>query len=132
MPKNMENNEFLKSLADDTDGLVCYECLANNISEITDPELTQLIDRMIAVDHNGQFLASTAKYLHAIDPARFAQAIKTLVSATIDKDREHRYLADLMAAIYGPDCLANADQLTLTDNNFRRIYKRLYPKANAI
>lgn len=128
----MDNNEFLKSLANDTDGLVCYECLANNISEISDQELTRLIDRMIEVDHNGQFLASTAKYLHAIDPARFAQAIKTLVSATIDKDREHRYLADLMVAIYGPDCQQNADQLILTDNNFRRIYKRLYPKANTL
>lgn len=119
----------LKQLRQDTDGLLAYEYLANNINEICDDDLNQVVETMIQVDLNGQFLASAAKYLNAIDKNRFAPAIKSLVAATIDKDREHRYLADLLTAIYGSDYSERIDTLMLTDNNFRRIYKRLYPKS---
>ena len=84
---------------------------------------------MIAVDTTGQCLASAARYLHAIDAESYSRAINRLVAATIDKDREHRYLPDVLNSIYGPDYLSRAAELSAADNNFRRIYKRLYPNS---
>ncbi len=121
----------LKALRQDPDGLLTYEYLANHIEE-ADTDLDVLVDNLIHVDINGQFLASTARYLHAIDPEHYADAIRRLVAATIDKDREHRYLADILTAIYGPDYDARAAELTATDDNFRRIYKRLFPKPDSL
>ncbi len=115
-----------KELAADTDGLKSYEYIANNIeTELTD--IDEVIENMARVDLSGQFLASAARYLHAIDPERFATQIQTLVTACIDRDREHRYLSDILQGIYGPDYEEHADELMATDNNFRRIYKRLFP-----
>ena len=37
-----------------------------------------------------------------------------------------------MISLYGEDYRQKAPQLVLTDNNFRRIYKRLYPKADSL
>lgn len=122
----------IKALRQDPDGLISYEYLANNIDSITADELDSLTENMINVDKNGQFLASAARYLQAIDPERFAQAIRSLAAATIDKDREHRYLPDLMISLYGEDYMQKAPQLVLTDNNFRRIFKRLYPKSDSL
>lgn len=82
---------------------------------------------MITVDKTGQFVASAARYLFAIDGEKYAHVINKLIAAAIDKDRERRYLGDLMQAIYGEDYASRADQLNVTDDNFRRIYKRLYP-----
>ncbi len=31
--------------------------------------------------------------------------------------------------MYGPDYADRADELSAADNNFRRIYKRLYPNS---
>lgn len=122
----------IKSLRQDTDGLSSYEYLANNIDSITADDLNLLIENMIHVDSNGQFLASAARYLQAIDPERFFEPIRTLAAATIDKDREHRYLPDLLTSLYGENYHDKAPQLILTDNNFRRMYKRLYPKADSL
>jgi hypothetical protein len=118
--------DVIKILRQDTDGLISYEYLANNIDSISAEDLKLLIENMTGVDMNGQFLASAARYLQAIDPVR------SLTAATIDKDREHRYLPDLMISLYGEDYRQKAPQLVLTDNNFRRIYKRLYPKADSL
>ena len=84
---------------------------------------------MISVDLSGQFTASAARYLHAIDAAAYQPAISRLVASTIDKDREHRYLPDILNSIYGPDYADRAAELSASDNNFRRIYKRLYPNS---
>ena len=83
------NEELNKLLSADTDGLLTYEYMANHIDGI-DEVLDTLIDRMIAVDMNGQFLVSAARYLSAIDAV---------------------------------------DEPNASDNNFRRIYKRLYPTS---
>lgn len=115
----------LKTLRQDPDGLLTYEYLANHIEEC-DADLDTLMENLVRVDLNGQFLASTARYLHAIDAERYAPQIKMLVAATIDKDREHRYLGDILTAIYGTDYAARAAELSAADDNFRRIYKRLY------
>lgn len=124
-------NDEIKALRHDADGLLTYEYLANHIGE-SDPEtLDLLIDNMVQVDLTGQFMASAARYLHAIDSEGFAPAVRRLVAATIDKDREHAYLPDLLQSLYGSDYAEKAESLCATDDNFRRIYKRLYP-ASAI
>lgn len=123
--------EDQKRLKDDPDGLLTYEYIANNIETI-DEDLDTLIDNIISVDLSGQFTASTARYLHAIDAARYAAAVGRLVAATIDKDREHRYLPDVLSGIYGQDYNDHADELSASDDNFRRIYKRLFPKPDSL
>ena len=127
----MMNDEQEKTLKSDSDGLQTYEYIANTIDDI-DGDLPWLVDNMKRVDLNGQFLASAARYLHAIDGARYSAAIKDLVAATIDRDREHKYLPDVMSSIYGEDYQSRAAELIATDDNFRRIYKRLYPKAESL
>lgn len=117
----------LKKLRQDTDGLLTYEYLANHIGECEPSDIDALIENMAHVDLSGQFLASAARYLNAIDASGYAPAIKTLVSQAIDKDREHRYLPDLLQGLYGDDYSSRAQELCSCDDNFRRIYKRLFP-----
>lgn len=119
-------NEDIKALSKDPDGLLTYEYIANHISTC-DEDMDFLSSNMVNVDKTGQFVASAARYLFAIDGERYAHVINKLIAAAIDKDRERRYLGDLMQAIYGEDYVSRADQLNVTDDNFRRIYKRLYP-----
>ena len=117
-----------KRLASDPDGLLTYEYIANHIGS---PELDidWLTANIINVDANGQFSGSAARYLRAINPEAFAPQIDRLIAATIDKDREHRYLPALLQGIWGPDCESRAAELSAESNNFRRIYKRLYPTS---
>jgi len=114
-----------KQLAADPDGLLTYEYIANNIGSIAD-EMPELTDNMIRVDHNGQFCVSAARFLHAIDHARYSDTIDRLVSAAIDKDRERAYIGHLLPDLWGADYADRAAELSATDHNFRRIYKRLY------
>ena len=116
----------LKQLKSDPNGLQTYEYIANHIDNI-DADLPALVDNMIEVDLTGQFVVSTARYLHAIDAEKFADSIDMLIKAAIIKDREHVYLGDLAASIWGKDYRDHAEQLSASDDNFRRIYKRLYP-----
>ena len=120
--------ELKKKLAKDPNGLMTYEYIANNIDHIDD-DIDALADNIISVDHNGQFVVSTARYLHAIDPVKFETTIDRLVKAAIERDREHVYLGDLIASIWGNDYKTRASELSATNDNFRRIYKRLYPKG---
>ena len=120
----MEEN--IKKLASDPDGLATYEFIANNIASI-DPVLPALVDNMIGVDKSGQFTVSAARYLHAIDSQRYASEIERLISAAIDKDRERVYICSLLADIWGADYADNVEALSANDDNFRRIYKRIYP-----
>ncbi len=122
-------NEALKELAKDINGLTTYEYLANHIDTIDD-DMPVVVDSMIRADGTGQFSVSAARYLAAIGLERFRPHIDRLVEAAIDKDREHRYIADLLPSIWGTEYEANAEELALTDNNFRRIYKRItVPKS---
>lgn len=116
-----------KKLKQDKDGLVTYEYLANHIGECGPEEIDTLIENMASVDLSGQFMASAARYLYAIDPDSYAPAVKKLVSLAIDKDREHKYLPDLLQGLYGEDYEERAAELCASDDNFRRIYKRLFP-----
>lgn len=119
-------NEDKKRLDADTDGLLTYEYIANNINTC-ESEIDELIDNMIRVDLSGQFVVSAARYLAAVDARTFAAPINRLAAAAIEKDREHRYLPDLLTALYGSDYNDHIEELKATDDNFRRIYKRLYP-----
>lgn len=122
-------DEILKKRIDaDTDGLATYEYIANHIDSCTE-DMDYLIDNMARVDLTGQFVVSAARYLFAIDPAAFSEPIERLVALGIDKDRERRYIGALMEQFYGADYMERADQLSATDNNFRRIYKRLFPQS---
>ena len=123
------NQDELQQLGQDPDGLLTYEYIANHIDELDDVDLGALIDNMVKVDLSGQFLASAARYLHAIDSTRYGDSVRRLVASTIDRDREHRYLPDILNGIYGEDYREHAAELSASDNNFRRIYKRLYPNS---
>lgn len=122
----MEDN-LKKQLSKDPDGLMTYEYIANNIGEIDKEAMLELADNIINVDLSGQFVVSAARYLNAIDKETFAESIDRLIKAAIEKDRERKYLGDLMVSIWGADCKEHAEELSVSDDNFRRIYKRLFP-----
>lgn len=118
------NADIKKQLESDPDGLSTYEYIANHIDTCNEC-MEFLVDNMIRVDLSGQFSASAAQYLSAIDPSGFKGAIDRLVAAVIDKDREHKFLASLMEGVYGRDYLERAASLRVTDDNFRRLEKRI-------
>ena len=120
------DEDLKKKLSKDPDGLLTYEYIANHIGSCDDM-MDELVDNLMACDPNGQFAVSAARYLFAIDRDRYGDHIDRLISAAIDKDREHRYLADLLKSIWGDDYQEHAEELKVNDNNFRRIYKRLFP-----
>lgn len=122
------NEDLKKQIGKDPDGLLTYEYIANNIDTCFEV-IDDLVDNMIEVDKNGQFVVSAARYLYAIDSEKFAHAINRLIASAIEKDREHRYIGDLLQGIWGADYEQRADELNVIDDNFRRIYKRLYPKG---
>lgn len=119
------NEESKKKLEQDSDGLITYEYLANHIDEI-DEDLDMIINNMQRVDLNGQFTVSAIRYLFAINPLRYAAAINRLIPSAIDKDRERRYIGDLLQSLWGKDYADRAEELCRTDDNFRRIYKRIF------
>jgi len=121
MDKNIK-----QMLENDSNGLLTYEYIANNIGSI-DEDMSALVDNMIMKDRTGQFVVSTARYLNAIDRERYGSSIDLLIKAAIDKDRDRVYLATLASSRWGPDYREHADELSESDDNFRRIYKRLYP-----
>ncbi len=122
------DEDILKQLSKDPDGLLTYEYIANHIGECDD-SMDALVQNMINVDASGQFTVSAARYLNAINPEAYAQQISRLIAAAIEKDRERRYIGELLQSIWGDDYATRVDELNDTDDNFRRIYKRLYPAA---
>ena len=116
-----------KRLEKDSNGLLTYEYIANNIDSCFE-DMDWLVANMIAVDLSGQFVASAARYLYAIDADGYKEFISQLIAAVIEKDREHRYLPDLIQGIWGDDYAQRVEELS-KDDNFRRIYKRLYPSG---
>ncbi len=119
-------SETLKSLAGDKDGMATYDYIVNNVDTCIDC-MPELYDNLRRVDISGQFLASTARFLCAVDREKFAGWITPLVEGAIEKDRERRYIGSLLQAIWGNDYKERADELKAEDDTFRRIYKRIYP-----
>lgn len=120
-------NETIKELENDPDGMSTYEYICNNVDKCID-DMPELIDNLKKVDTSGQFLASTARFLHAVDADSFSESIPPLIEGAISKDRERRYIGSLLEAIWGADYKENASSLMENDDNFRRIYKRIYPE----
>lgn len=117
--------DVLKKLRKDQDGLETYEYIANNIGKC-DEYMPALVENIINVDRNGQFAVSTARYLNAINKEKYADNIDTLIKAAIEKDRERKYIPDLLGSIWGEDYQSHVEELN-KDDNFRRIYKRVFP-----
>lgn len=117
--------EQLKNLHNDPDGMATYEWIVNNPEECKE-HMPDLIENLKRVDASGQFLASTARFLSAVDRDCYAQWLPSLIEGAIEKDRERRYIGSLLEAIWGPDYHERAEELRESDDNFRRIYKRLY------
>ncbi len=111
---------LMKKLEKDPNGLLTYEYIVNNIGT-SDSIMPELVDRIIAVDKTGQFVVSTARYLNAINASKYADEVSRLVKTAIDKDREHVYLGDLVASIWGADYKEHAEELSAKDDNFRRV-----------
>ncbi|MCM1318928.1 MAG: hypothetical protein NC217_00925 [Muribaculaceae bacterium] len=108
------------------DGLAPYELLVNNIGG--DKQLiNSAVNDIVACDSSGQFCASAARFLHAMDPQAYITEIDSLLKALIDKDREKHYMPALLPAIWGDDYMIRADELRDMDDNFRRIFKRVHP-----
>jgi hypothetical protein len=122
------NKDLEQTLKHDTDGLLAYEYMANHIESIASFE-EAIVNHLIEVDKTGQLLVSAARYLNAIDPKAHAKSIKSLIETAIDRDRERRYIPDLLSALWGEDYEQHATELSAADNNFRRIYKRVKPTS---
>ena len=120
--------EEIKAVELDTEGLSTYEFIVNHLYELNDDQLNEIIDNLSRIDSTGQYLASASRYMHAVEAARFAPYTERMIGLTIDRDREHRYIGELMTAFYGNDYKEKAGELS-GDNNFRRMYKRLFPEG---
>lgn len=121
-------SELEKILTGDSDGMASYEYLVNHTDADCDC-IDRVADNIIRVDASGQFVSSAARYLNAIEPERCAPTIRRLISAAIEKDRNHVYIPDLLTAIWGKDYADHVEELKESDDNFRRIYKRVYPSG---
>lgn len=120
-------NDSIKHLSSDPDGMMTYDYIVNNVENgVVDLDLP--IENLLVVDRTGQFLASSARYLHAVDSEVFHKYIGRLVEGAIMRDRERKYISSLLEALWGVGYLNRVDELNRTDDNFRRIYKRVYPE----
>lgn len=119
------NNDLKKKLNSDTDGLLTYEYIANHMGSCDD-DMSDLADNIIRVDLTGQITVSAALYLHATGPEKYKEIIDRLIAASLVKDREHKYIADLLSGIWGEDYKLHIEELKKSSDNFRRIYKRIY------
>lgn len=124
----MTEEEF-RRLDGDTDGLAAYEHIANHVNSIDDADLNLVIDKIEKVDLNGQFAVSAARYLFATDPERFSGAVNRLIAIGIEKDRDRAYIGSLLQSVYGADYADRVAELSASDDNFRRIYKRLFNQS---
>ncbi|MBD5299797.1 MAG: hypothetical protein HDS22_07535 [Bacteroides sp.] len=119
-------DNILKNLENDPDGMLTYEYIANNCDTCLE-DMPLLVEKLTQVDLTGQFLASSARFLAAVDRERFSPWLGPLIEGAISKDRERRYIGSLLEAIWGADYKERVDELNATDDNFRRIYKRIFP-----
>lgn len=108
-------------------GLEAYQYLIDHCETCGD-EIAEHIAKLRSVDNTGQFLASAARYLAALDREKFEPWITSIIEGAIEKDRERRYIGSLLQAIWGEDYKDRAEELKASDNNFRRIYKRIFPE----
>ena len=126
---NFQMEDVIKHPEKDLTGMDTYEYLVNHVDSCYD-QLPQLIENLRRIDKNGQFLASSARFLNAVDPTGFKDYIEQLVNAAIDKDRERKYIGSLLEALWGQDYQLRANELQKENDCFRRIFKRLFPEKS--
>ena len=119
-------SEIMKHLTGDEDGMATYDYIVNNVDSCME-HMPELVENLRRADISGQFLASTARFLCAVDREKFSSWLQPLLEGAIEKDRERRYIGSLLQAIWGSDYKERADELKASDDTFRRIYKRVYP-----
>lgn len=120
-----EDNSMIIS---EDEGMKIYEYIVDH-AENEDLLMGDMVMKLRNADRTGQFLCSTARYLAAVDRERFDQWIAPLVEGAIEKDRDRRYIGSLLEALWGSDYKDRAEELKSIDDNFRRIYKRLYESS---
>lgn len=116
-----------KNANPEMEGMKIYETIVDSVGA-DDTRMGELIAELSKADISGQFLCSTARYLAAVDRERFGGWITPLVESAIEKDRDRRYIGSLLEALWGDDYMSRVDELSASDDNFRRIYKRIYLK----
>lgn len=107
------------------DGMKIYEMIVDSTGG-DDVTMGDLVIKLCYADPTGQFLCSTARYLAAIDRDRYSRWINTLVERAINKDRDRKYIGSLLEALWGSDYAEHVEEYSAADDNFRRIYKRIY------
>ncbi len=117
-----------QQLENDKTGLLNYEYIINNL-ENEEIDLAFLERNIIKTDIDGKYAVSTARYLAAVNKDKYAECVSRLIASAIDKDKERRYIGSLLADIWGADYASRVEELNQADDNFRRIYKRVYPKG---
>lgn len=127
-PKLMSENNTLEPVDNEGKGMEIYEYIVNNVEDCRD-RLDNLIMDLKRADTSGQFLCSTARFLAAVDKEAFAEFLPALIEGAIEKDRERRYIGQLPEAIWGADYRERAEELSATDDVFRRLYKRVCPSG---
>lgn len=120
--------EDLEKIKKAQDGLTVYEFLVNNLEDMDSDDMKLIVDVLDRADRTGQYLASGARYMNALDKDKYDEHIKRMTSLTIDRDREHNYISDLITALYGAEYYDRVKELA-GDDNFRRMYKRLFPEG---
>lgn len=116
----------IKELINDKDGLQTYDYIVNHVADCLS-DMDFLTDNLLKVDSTGKYLSSSARFLAGVDKEKFGPWISRLIEGAISKDRERRYIGGLLEAIWGSDYMEKADVLSKEDDNFRRIFKRIYP-----
>ena len=126
-----KRQQYDMSEQNESKGMELYEYIVDHVDELgSDPK--EIVDQLRAADQTGQFLASTARYLAAIDRERFEGWLSPLVVGATEKDRERRYIGSLLEALWGRDYEERVAELKEADNNFRRIYRRIHPEEDAM
>ena len=110
------------------EGMQIYEYIVDK-AESESLQMGDMVMKLRNADTTGQFLCSTARYLAAVDRERFDRWIAPLVEGAIEKDRDRRYIGSLLEALWGADYKERAEELKASDDNFRRIYKRIYSEG---
>lgn len=120
-------NELIE-LKKDTDGLLTYDYIVNHVEEC-EGNMDFLTENLRESDNTGQYLSSSARFLSSIDRERFMPWISRMIEGAIERDRERRYIWSLLKSIWGEDYESRVDELREQDDNFRKIYKRVYPES---
>lgn len=130
MEKEMQNTNP-ENTNPEEEGMTIYEYIVDNVTS-DNLLMGDMVMKLRRADTSGQFLASTARFLAAVDRPRFEQWIGPLVEGAIEKDRDRRYIGSLLEALWGSDYREHAEELREKDDNFRRIYKRIYSAGDSM